>query len=1013
MTLQTRGGPLRRDITVLGRGEFGMVTIPAKLKNLIQGVTDEISAAVGGACASVRPFLKRNEAPFFPDYTDHGIEHVESVLRTSELIIGDQAWEVFSRQDAAVLALATLAHDLGMLINVEGFIYLTDPSRHEIVLFEPDDQPWPKLWREFQLDARRFDAPTLINLLGSPEPVTIQEMEPGGFTERGMRIAGEFLRRHHHRLAHEILVLGMPSESGRLSLFGEVPEYLRELSGIVARSHGIPVRECVEPLKKQDRSGHRECRHVHPVFLMVLVRLADYLDLDIGRAPASILAAKSLRSPISRREWWSHRAIVDCHSLDDDPECLNLVVEPSAVADVATFGVIEDKITGIQQELDSCWAVLGEVYGRFPPLNRLSLKIRRIRSNIRESSILLQLPFVPHRASLESARADLLKLLIEPLYGDHPGIGIRELIQNAIDAVRELDFIVGSASSNGMTVDKEDLDGDVVVYFEHDEKGEYWVVVADQGIGMTWATVCKYYLTAGASFRQSGAWKKTFAYDSGVSKVLLSGRFGIGVLAAFLLGDRVYVSTRHVEESENQGIELQFGLDDTSIEMRWVKRKVGTTVKVRTAKATVERLTQSQSWGSPWERENWDWYCLEKPVLTRLDVKGKQLSPKYKLPPAEGPLPLDWHRIDVPGYQAIDWSYRRDLPHLVCNGILVRPYKYIGDHRYSRQFRPSDWDDHDETCTHLTLESPKLSVFDPDGRLPLNLARSELARSDGELETRIVDDVCRNFIAFCLARGPQGRMVSRDRFASYTRLTYPGWHSSSSSLWPPFGFFFDTLDGWGVSDPWNISHFSSKIGLLIRVSGRRLQVSQKVVDLAQEKYGLTCGVESDGNLVPFDHWHRKLILYSTLECLPAFRGLKLRGLRTLMPVKWYERFCSKQRKFVVKSTQVESKTSDSVTLTVGDCPGPEPVLGTLADDLRKNKISFESITEFYMLPADQHPAPGRIAKLWQEAIGGPIVPFNKGDRQRLATKLPSEFERHLQEWTSSEAPKRTRKLPAR
>ena len=597
-----------------------MVTIPTRLQNLLQQITNDILAAVGNACTSAGPLLQRNEAPFFPDYTDHGIQHVESVLKTCELIMDDQAWKVLTQPDVAVLVIATLAHDLGMLINVDGFGYLTDPSRDEMVSVWPDDEPWPKLWREFKLDARRFDAPTLLNLLGSPEPVDIEELDPARFTERGMKIAGEFIRRHHHRLAYEIVVLGMPSKNGRAPLFGKVPQYLRELSGMVARSHGVPLRESIEPLRQQDPAGHREYRYVHPVFLMVLVRLADYLDLDIGRAPHSILAAKSLRSPISRREWWAHRAIVDCHSRGDDPECLNLIVEPSAVADVATFGVIEDKIAGIQHELDSCWAVLGEVYGRIPPLNQLSLKIRRIRSNIRESSILRQLPFVPHRASLESARADLLKLLIEPLYGDHPGIGIRELIQNAIDAVRELDFIVESTSSGGLTVDKEDLEGAVVVYFEQDEKGDYWVVVADQGIGMTWATVCKYYLTAGASFRQSGAWKKTFADDSGSSQVLRSGRFGIGVLAAFLLGDRVRVSTRHVEELEDQGIELEFGLDDTNIEMRWVTRKVGTTVKVRTAQSIVQRLMEPNQW----RRENWDWYCLEKPVSSGEILREKK-----------------------------------------------------------------------------------------------------------------------------------------------------------------------------------------------------------------------------------------------------------------------------------------------------------------------------------------------------------------------------------------------------
>lgn len=461
-----------------------MVKMPTRLLNLINGLTDDISAAVGHAFSSVGPILIRNEAPFFPDYTDHGKTHVESILSTCELLLNDDAWSVFTREDAATLVLATLAHDLGMLINIEGFQYLVS-SKDSIRPVDKNDEPWEKLWREFQLEVRRFDGSTLMELLGSPEPVPIYELDPVKLSERGIRIVGEFLRRHHHRLAHEIVLWGMPTGNGRINLLKGIPGHLIEIAGLIARSHGVAIRECIETLIERTSTFHREYRHIHPTYLMSLVRLADYLDLDISRAPSSVLSAKFLRSPISRREWWSHKAVVDCHSLDDDPECLNVTADTAALTNIETFLIIEEKIKGIQQEIDLCWAVLGEVYGRFPPLNRLALKIRRIQSNIRKPAVTCQLPFVPHRASLESSRADLLKLLIGPLYGDHPGIGIRELIQNAIDAVRELDFILKSSTSYSGS-DVENLEGDVVVYFEKDSNGDFWVVVADRGIGMTW-----------------------------------------------------------------------------------------------------------------------------------------------------------------------------------------------------------------------------------------------------------------------------------------------------------------------------------------------------------------------------------------------------------------------------------------------------------------------------------------------------------------------------------------------
>lgn len=966
---------------------------------MLHELTDDILAAVGSAFASVGPILERNEAPFFPDYTDHGINHVESVLRTCELMVGDEAWNVFTRADAATLVLATLAHDLGMLINVEGFRYLVEPDGDDIPPLVTDDEKWQKLWREFQLDSRRFDGPTLTNILGSSEPIAIEELDSSQLTERGIRIAGEFLRRHHHRLAHEIVVLGMPTERGRLPLFDGVPQHLRELSGLVARSHGIPMRNCLDLLTKLDRTGHREYRDVHPTFLMALVRLADYLDIEIGRAPASLLAAKSLRSPISRREWWFHRAIVDCHSHDDDPECLHVVVEHSALPNVATFAVVEEKINGIQEEFDSCWAVLGEVYGRFPPLNRLSLKIRRIRSDLRELSKVSQLPFVPYRASLESARADLLKLLIEPLYGDSPGIGIRELIQNSIDAVREFDFITSKMSSSN-PIDRNDLEGDVVVHFEQDDRGDYWVVVADRGIGMTWETVSKYYLTAGASFRQSDVWKRRFSDDSGTAQVLRSGRFGIGVLAAFLLGDRIRVTTRHVEEPENKGIYFEFGLDDTNIEMRWIKHKVGSIVKVRTTESIVQRLMESDSYYYHRSSERWDWFCLEKPVLVRRNINGEKVRPEYKLPGIEGPLPNNWHRIQVPGLKAVDWSYQKNIPALVCNGILVsesQPHFYFGE-----KFRRSG--SNFQGSPHLFLSRPNVSVYDPDGRFPLNLVRGDVASEFSDFETHLVDDLCRNFIAFCLVRGPQARILSDNQFKLYSLTPYPGIKYDYYSYYyhqVPFSFLFDTPNGFGLTDPWNISHFATTTGLLIRIrNDSSFRISKLMADSLMATYGIMFAVASSGRLDSFDSWHRKLALtYSGSEALPAFIGLKMRGVRTLMPINYYERFNSKQPKFVVKSYQVHSTNPNWVILTSGDCPNTDKVLLSLAEELHSNQVLVESVSEcFFLSPAKDVPMSGRIAQMWKNVIGGPIIPFNKDERERMTATLDEKFQQHLAEW---------------
>ncbi len=55
--------------------------------------------------------------------------------------------------------------------------------------------------------------------------------------------------------------------------------------------------------------------------------------------------------------------------------------------------------------------------------------------------------------------------------------------------------------------------------------------IDDYGVGMTQDVLYDYFLCAGALFRESDTWKRDFEVDD-VPKIVRSGRFGIGVLAA-------------------------------------------------------------------------------------------------------------------------------------------------------------------------------------------------------------------------------------------------------------------------------------------------------------------------------------------------------------------------------------------------------------------------------------------------------------------------------------------------
>jgi molecular chaperone HtpG len=727
---------------------MSIIEIPPRLENLLKSDA-RLHGGVISSIAEFEPWLRMSNMPFFPEYTDHGPQHLTEVIATASSILSDSSWNVMTSSDAGMLILAILLHDSAMHLTDDGFVALFKPPTSFILL--EGDQPWDLLWTEFLSEASRFDARKLIGIFGNAEPVHPPDPSPAKWNLRDRLLIGEFLRRHHPRLAHQIAVHGVPGGSTKNLELHDIPADLANLAGLVARSHGAPLRTCINYLDPKDP---REYKGVHAVFLMATLRIADYLQIHSERAPDQLMHVRRLKSPISQREWTAHHAIRDIRNTHEDPEAIFVDAAPS---DVATFLKLDRLLRGLQSELDNSWAVLGEVYGRYGALSKLGLTIRRVRSNMDdETAFAKTVGFVPRRAAFETAGADLLKLLVEPLYGNNPAIGIRELIQNAVDACLELrDYL--KENPKIAPPDLANQDSQVLVRLEETQEKERFLIVSDQGIGMTTEVILNYFLTAGASFRQSNAWRKQHEDKPGKSRVLRSGRFGIGALATFLIGDEITMSTRHISAPPEKGIAFSATINTEEIELTYVERPVGTTIKVR--------ITDGRTWEALNPRWNdfssWDWFCLKDPIVGRELVTQEHLRAlhrqdlpqQFSLPAANSATPPEWRTIIDPDFKDIQWTYSafpgwgRTAQRLICNGIL------IGNVQMEDLAHPWDLG---QPGSRRSIMSPHLSVFDPDGRLPLTLQRTALATKKYPFNDALLEDIYRDFIAWALVMAPDG-----------------------------------------------------------------------------------------------------------------------------------------------------------------------------------------------------------------------------------------------------------------
>lgn len=978
--------------------------IPKSLAYVLER-DQKLDGAVKLSITQFEPWIKNSNLPFFPEYTKHDIEHIEAVLLTAAGLIHDNSWKTITPGDVATLTIAVLLHDCAMHLSEDGFYSLLELDRCDKTVAGMGDKSWNVLWEDFYSEASRFDGRRLTRLFGDAQPIRRPPIDPNQLTRKDRLLIGEFLRRHHPRLAQEISMFGVPTKGNNplllQGLSGEM-EYIAKLAGIVARSHGTDIRTFLPHLERD--FDVRQYKNVHAVFLMTVLRVADYLQIDAERAPRQILQVKQLASPVSQGEWKAHHAIKDVRNTDEDPEAIFIEALPE---DIHTFLRIESWLKGIQSELDISWAVLGEVYGRYEGLNNLGLMLRRVKSSIDDAdNFSRKIPYLPKKAVFKAADADLLKLLIEPLYGNVPEVGLRELIQNSVDAVRELKQYQNDVPAL-QKVPQLKQDADVVVSIEKIEPGKALVVVSDKGIGMTPEIITDYFLAAGASFRRSEDWRKAFENKDGKSKVLRAGRFGVGALASFLLGPEIDVITRHVEEKN--GIQFKASVDSDFIELRKIDCPVGTTIKIHISEKLAKQLgDEPEYYRYEQAGEKWDWYHLSEPLVKRVAF-GKELKSKLVLPNWNEKLPLNWRKTSHPDYTAILWTYSyltNSYQHgLFCNGIKIS--EHHGHHH--------------EWVSRAGLYLPALSVFDPDGRLPLNLQRTQLREGEFPFNVNLLSDVIKDFIAFALVYGPADFPNTFGLDSSLIKLKYPG-SIRGRDVYRNYGKSIDwyfTNEGFGYIDPSLFQKQKFGSALVAAISGGAPDKIKYYAENIQPTYIYAAGNSiSDVNgvvrsLAELGHYATMPLKKNAdwgQDGMPLFNNYQRKGVRFLVSEsalstaksKGYNRLTKKPQNALIEEIKINSWH----LFKVGECPKQSFAdFNKIITTHQKNLGERSIISEIYF-DYTKEALVSPVAQKWLEILKFSEIPF---DLKLRREKLKHAYEELAPYIEAHEAIKKQRK----
>ena len=973
------------------------------------------------AIADFEPWLRSSNFVFFPDYTDHGSDHVEQILITASSIIRDEAWAIMTPEDTGSLILAALLHDCAMHLTEDGFNQLIEGKSHTQRIEGFNDVPWSQLWDDFFFSAKRFDEQKLHELFGNTKPLRRPPSNPDDMTNRDKKLIGEFLRRYHPRLAHEIALLGVPgSPYEPLKLPETLGTDFADLAGLVARSHGLPLRATLEYLKKYDL---REYGGVHAVFLMAVLRIADYLQIQAERAPSQMLRVKEIRSPISRKEWNVHQSIRGIRSIGDDPEAIFIQTKFGQPNNVETYLRLEEWLNGIQSELDICWAVFGEVYAR-TNLEPLGLAIRRVRSNLDDEKQFAQsVNYVPKRVGFDIARSEVLEELVGPLYGNRPEVGIRELIQNAVDAVRELwDFREHAPnfkneeqkSQEPQEIKLLEHDADVVVLVDESHKnGDAKVIISDRGIGMTEKVITDYFLKAGASFCKSDTWAKQHEVQTEEnetqlrSRVLRSGRFGVGALAAFLLGNKIKVYTRHI--TAEIGLEFEVKLGTEAIQLSYNKEiQRGTTIEIGITKERYQELIENPNF--------WDWYCLEKPKVLRLIKRGgepEELDQRLLIPDSKDEkITSKWHLLkenEPKIFQEIYWSYfhrfpksnsnflnkrdiflnKRDIDNsnLICNGISSE---------YSLEYSVLLY------SFSISFVIPTLLIFDADGNLPFDLNRFT-GYIDNRIKTNLFKEILKYFLAYLIANFSSIANTTLSTYIytivkNYSKHKFYDFHDNG------YPFIFNSA-GMSVTTPWiihNLRAFSIAIfPINPMISRQRSNFFDSILPIFASYLDKQGSVIIDSSSVyngflPVNKFESLRFFISRYleddfnpDSMKYVLGIKQIGIRVFLMSKPFKRNVDKQLEQMLQEN-VEcfsiKENNEIIVIDIGECLESKVNL----DDLEKiitnlskqEKLSLSIIAaELFLEENETEPEQTDLDYLWQEIIREPVIPFDIDERR--------------------------------
>jgi Histidine kinase-, DNA gyrase B-, and HSP90-like ATPase len=480
-------------------------------KTLSEKITDEYKDERENLRVVFKNFRNKTEqlvsriAAKLPNLTQHDISHLDALWETASLIIGEDY--PLNPLEAFVLGGAFLLHDSALCVEAynNGIEGLQNTVEWKDVYAELIDSNTNKSEEELKHEA---DFITLRSL---------------------------------HADKAEGLLAHSWNESNASTPFYLLDDvslriHLGEWIGKIAASHNWNIERVVSVFKNfvGVPSGYPRNWTINPLKLACILRCADAAHVDNDRAP-DFLFALMKRNKISTSHWKAQnnlgKAYIDQKDIDGKTLIFTSNTPFKEEFSNAWF-VAYDAICLLDKEIKSCNFVLEQNGDKRFQIE----KVKGAESPESLSAFVTADGWKPCSAQVHISNIESMihNLGGEMLYGknsDKLSTVIRELIQNSRDSIIARQF------------DDPEFDGQVTISIQKEEN-DFWIIVEDDGIGMSERVLTGPLLDFGTSFWTSDLVKSEFP-GLRSSKHKPVGKFGIGFYSIFMIAEQVIVSSRN------------------------------------------------------------------------------------------------------------------------------------------------------------------------------------------------------------------------------------------------------------------------------------------------------------------------------------------------------------------------------------------------------------------------------------------------------------------------------------